>query len=152
MSEKEVQVGGNLYRLGSLKCFDQLHVARRIAPIIVSLADVESDVSLSELATAIQKKDSEESALKVMKPVVEALSRMSDEDVEYVVRKCLKNCHRKQDTGWARVMSGSNFMFSDLNAGELIQLTVETIVEQMEDFFGSALQSQEASAPQGQSS
>lgn len=135
---KEIEVGGNTYRLGTIPALTQLNVARRIMPLVAALTGSIGE----EEETKPDEANGEDRSLvalgRVTGPMLEAFAKMTDEDVEYVIEKCLKDCHRKQPTGWAKVMTGKQFMFGDLRPGDMIQLAIATIQENMLDFSSSS--------------
>jgi hypothetical protein len=98
---EEVEVGGHRYRIGHLDAKKQFHVARRIAPILAGMgkgATTKSENPMEQIA-----------------PIAEALSKMSEEDVDYVLDTCLAVCLRAQASGeYAPVVArAGGLMFQD---------------------------------------
>lgn len=90
----EVTVRGVTYRLEKMDARTQWHVVRRIAPLVYA--------SLPVIVGAMRA-ESAESALGVatetMKPLVDALSGLSDEDSNYVLDTCLATVRRPNGMG-----------------------------------------------------
>lgn len=113
----EVEVGGHTYRLGKLDAMTQFHVSRRIMPLITSLR--------------------EDGASDLITRVASALGRLSDEDSEYVIAKCLADCQRQRngDTGWAPVFRVGQLMFDDIGMTGMMRLVWATLEGNLSDFF-----------------
>jgi hypothetical protein len=117
MDGRTVEIKGNEYAIGKLGARDQFHVARRISPIIIEL-----------------RKDD-------MASLLLALSRMSDEDTNYVLDRCLAVCRRKNvGGGWDSLMAvqGNKFIpaFSDIDGRTELELAGNVIeANELGSFF-----------------
>ncbi|WCM21358.1 hypothetical protein NDK50_07895 [Paraburkholderia bryophila] len=122
-----VEVGGHQYRIGRIDARKQFHVARRLAPLLAGLG-------------ASSFKDGGDGFAKFLGPLTDALSRMTDEDVDYVLDVCLSVCQRVQANGQGApvVARGGGLMFDDIDMGQMVQLTVKVIQENMQGFFPGA--------------
>jgi hypothetical protein len=119
-----VEVGGQKYRIGRIDARKQFHVARRLAPLLAGMSGV-PDKSAGFAA--------------FLGPLTDALSSMSDEDVDYVLDVCLGVCQRIQPNGHpAPVMVRGGLMFEDIDMGQMIQLAVKVIQENLGGFFPGA--------------
>lgn len=120
-----VEIGGQKYRIGRIDARKQFHVARRLAPILASLG-----------ASSFKG----DGFTKFLGPISEALSTMSDEDVDYVIDACLSACQRLQANGQGApvIARGGGLMFEDIDMGQMIQLTVKVIQQNMAGFFPGA--------------
>lgn len=139
----EINVGADTFRIGRLDAMKQLHVARRLGPIMAGLgssimellqqerpADAEGEEGGS--AASMQK---EAAMLALMAPIMDVVAEMPDETVDYIVRTCLSVVQRRQGDKWAPMMRGTNFMFQDVDMTLLIRLTVEVVKENLGGFF-----------------
>lgn len=140
---REIKLGDNLYSIGRLSAMQQLHVSRRIAPIIPALLPVFVRLrgkgmgeDLDGLAEALQ-------------PLADGLAALKDEDAEYVVGNCMSAVQRQQSTGWARTwaIEQKRFMFEDMDMGVILPLVVQVIVANLGPFIQGLLTSQ-ASSPE----
>ena len=96
--------------------------ARRIAPLLAGLGDV-----LKEDAKGFSK---------IISPIAEALSRMSDDDTDYVIDACLLVVQRKQGETWQSVVArNGSLMFDDIDLPAMLQLTVAVIQQNLGSFF-----------------
>jgi hypothetical protein len=116
-----VEVGGQKYRIGRIDARKQFHVARRLAPLLAGMSGVP---------------DKTAGFAAFLGPLTDALSGMSDEDVDYVLDICLGVCQRIQSNGHpAAVMVRGGLMFEDIDMGQMIQLAVKVIQENLGGFF-----------------
>jgi hypothetical protein len=120
-----VEVGGQKYRIGRIDARKQFHVARRLAPLLAGMS-------------ALGDKSAGFAAL--IGPLTDALSGMSDEDVDYVLDVCLGACQRIQPNGQGApvIARGGALMFEDMDMGQMIQLAVKVIQENLGGFFPGA--------------
>ncbi len=112
---------------GPLNTFAQLGLARKLAPGLPALSAVIDHKN--------QSKD--KSLLSVL-----MLSRLSDEDSEYVIQTCLSVVSRVDEaSGKAAplVAKGAGLMFADVNMGAMLEIAIAVIEENLGDFFRSAL-------------
>ena len=120
---RQFETGGNTYRVTTLDAFKQLHVARRLAPIMSAL--LQSD--------------------EILAPVAAAIAKMQNDEVEYVVRTCLSVCQRRQLVGqqetWAPVVANNgSVLFADITLQTMLELTKEVVDENLLGFFATASQ------------
>jgi hypothetical protein len=125
-----VEVGGFSYRIGRIDARKQFHVSRRLMPLLARLGG----------AAALKSQAGADGFTKFLGPLSEVLSKMSDEDVDYVLDACLSVCQRIQPNGQgAPVMArGGGMMFNDIDMGQMVQLTVHVIRENLSGFFPGA--------------
>jgi hypothetical protein len=150
MSEIELQ--GVRYRVNKMSVFDQAHVARKVAPIIFSMgrgysnalaklpqrapqpASNGNDSMAEEFEAPTDQHETAEQnevLFETMGPIADVLAKMSDEDVNYVLKKCLGVCAKHNGTSWAPLMRGDNLMFDDLDLATLMQLTMEVVQDNL---------------------
>lgn len=125
-----VEVGGFSYRIGRIDARKQFHVSRRLMPLLAGLGG----------AAALKSQAGADGFKKFLVPISEVLSKMSDEDVDYVLDACLSVCQRLQPNGQgAPVMArGGGMMFNDIDMGQMVQLSVHVIRENLSGFFPAA--------------
>lgn len=150
----ELPIGERTYRTGKLNAFKQLHVARRVAPVMMSLgktlelvlgatpAKKANDAEAEGLAS-VQPEDTtkaDANAMVAMLPLAEALAAMKEEDVDYVINACLAVCELKQGDAWQRVQAGNGrLMFDFIDLPIMMELTMTVIKENLVPFFPSPL-------------
>ncbi len=120
-----VEVGGHTYRIGRMPAREQFHVVRRLGPAIMGF--LASAVAKGGIAGAIG-------------PIIDHLSKMSDEDSDYVLDHCMGVVSRAQPNGeWAKVRAPNGaLMFQDIELPQLINLTRAVLTENLRGFFPAA--------------
>ncbi|WP_423196792.1 Bacteriophage protein [Cupriavidus sp. H19C3] len=140
---REIELGRNRYSIGRLSAMQQLHVSRRIAPIVPALIPV-----FLSLRGKVDRGDDLEGLATALQPLADGLAGLKDEDAEYVVGTCLSAVQRWQETGWARVwaIEQKRLMFDDMDMGVILPLVVQVVVANLGPFIQGLLTSQ-ASSP-----
>lgn len=135
----EFTIGEHTYRAGKLDAFKQLHLSRKVAPIIPTLIPVFVKLSASQSGNPLSGDLSGMAGL--LGPFAEGLAGMPDEDAEYVLSTCLAVVQRKQGTAWAPVWSErSNVcMFDDMDLGAMIQIASRVIRDSLGPFLQGLL-------------
>lgn len=135
-----VEVGGARYRVGRMNAMTQFHVGRRLAPVLAILG-LKAASMIGE-APPTDDKDVMESFVPLLAPLAEVLARMSDEDSNYVVERCMLVTEREITEGkWQMVVaSGSSpvadrFMFQDIDLHVMLRLVLEAIRENLAGFM-----------------
>lgn len=126
---KTTEVNGISYTVGKLNAFEQLHVARRLAPVLAELFTsfkAHPEVADSGLDAILQL---------ASVPLAETFAKMSNDDVDYVVNACLSVCQRQQAKGFAKVMVNNILMFQDIEIDTLMALTTAVVEENLGRFF-----------------
>lgn len=131
MASEPITVDGHEYRIGDrkLSCMEQFHITRRLGPAIII-----AGVSLKMILEG--KKVSLDGFAGVAGSVMDVISHMSDEDVEYVIYKCMRCVDRRQSGVWAPVTTpgGQDFMFADMDQAVMVRMTWEVIQINLANF------------------
>lgn len=136
-TELDFEFKDNKYRITPLDAMSSFHVSRKLAPVLVA--------SGSSLFAALRAKDEGQRVqlddmMLVAGPVADVISKMSNEDVEYVIQVCLRAVKRRSGDKFAPMVSATGaFMFQDVGMAEMLRLTVEVVRVSLGDFFGMAL-------------
>jgi hypothetical protein len=133
MRTVEFDIGGVAYRADQLDAFKQLHVSRKIAPVVpklipvfVLLQKVRTPTTWPRWGTAAG-------------PFAEALAALPEADVDYVVKTCLASVKREQGGAWAPLMAGGALMFADLDLGQMLPIVVRVLRENLGNFIQGLL-------------
>ena len=148
-----IPIGGHDYSIGRLNALDQLHVSRKIAPIIPNIMPILTEVAKGDLEKVIASIETDENAelagleplAKALEPFMEAIAKIPEEDVNYVIYKCLSVVKRNGSV----VCRGESSMFDDLDMNHLLPLTVAVIRTNLGNFIQGLLT--KASSIQAQS-
>ncbi|WP_438504203.1 phage tail assembly chaperone [Acinetobacter schindleri] len=138
-----IPIGGHDYTIGRLNALDQLHVSRKIAPIVPNIMPILTEVAKGDLEKVIEsieqgeneELDGLEPLAKALEPFMEAIAKIPEEDVNYVVHKCLSVVKRNG----AVVCRGNSIMFDDLDMNHLLPLTVAVIRTNLGNFIQGLL-------------
>jgi hypothetical protein len=137
--DRHEEIKGHTYSIGKMDAFEQLHVARRLAPMVSEL--MAAFISAPSLFTGKAEAENESKMLMdVLEiaggPLADAFSKMSNVDVDYIVHACLSVCQRKQSHGYAKVfVRGGGLAFQDIQLDTLLGLTWFVIQENLAGFF-----------------
>ena len=141
----EFEIGGHRYRSEKLDAFKQLHVSRKIAPIVPKLLPMfmkfaEKRESLTEDLSGMAE---------AFEPLAQALADMPDADCEYVFNACLGVVSRNQQGNWASIWSqgAKQLMFDDVDLGVMTQITAKVIWDSLGGFIQGLLSGKKAGSP-----
>lgn len=131
----EFEVSSKTYRAEKMNAFKQLHVARKLAPVLSGLAPLFMSVSSApddaNMAEVIAGHGES-----VLGPLAAAVSSMPDADAESIVMTCLDVVVRQDSGTWARVTApGGGLMFQDIDLSEMLQITAKVIQDSLSGFF-----------------
>lgn len=119
----EFSIGEHVYRAGRLDAMSQVHIVRRLAPILTTLKSV-AESGMDE--EGLQK-------------AADALGEISDEKLDYITAKCLAKVQRKRpgDTGWTAVWNSSarRPQFEDIGGFEILFITSKVVMAEIGPFF-----------------
>lgn len=123
----EITIGDATYRTGKLSPIIQLHIARRLAPAFAAMG----------LRAADLKEQKDVSLGDFLEPIAAIASKMTDEDVEYVIFACLNVISRKQGDRWQQVLlNGSKkLQFEDIDMPLMMRLAAAVVQENLGGFF-----------------
>lgn len=144
----QITIGNKNYTIGRLNALDQLHVSRKIAPIIPNLIPIISEVAKGGLAKVIESiesgKDDDIENLDLsnldglstaLSPLMDAIAGMSEADTNYVIHKTLSVVHREGSV----LCRGESIMFDDLDMMQILPLVVAVIRKNLGNFIQDLL-------------
>ncbi|EMP1643786.1 phage tail assembly chaperone [Acinetobacter baumannii] len=146
-----INIGEHAYTIGRLNALDQFHVSRKIAPIIPTLMPIITEVAKGDFAKVIESieavdgKDDEavdgkdltglQPLAEALEPFMEAFAKMPEDDVNYIIHKCLSVVKR----GSPIVCRGQSIMFDDLDMAQILPLVIAVIRVSMANFIQGLL-------------
>lgn len=139
----EFEVAGQRYRAEKLDAFKQLHVSRKIAPIVPKLLPM--FMKFAEQKGALQ--DDIAGMAEAFEPLAQALAEMPDADCEYVFNACLGMVMRNQQGNWASIWAGGSLMFDDIDLGAMVQITAKVIWDSLGAFTRGLLANAKPGSP-----
>ena len=124
MTERLVD-GITFVTMGKLDAFAQLNIARKLGPAL----------PIVEGLIRPENAEKDKGILTVL-----MLSRLSDEDSEFVIRKCLSVVGRRDGSKTFKVTGpDGSLMYDDLSMATMLDLAVDVIEENLGGFFRTAL-------------
>lgn len=124
-------IKGSEYKFEKIDALSQFHIVRRLAPIVGELAAVIANSGIVKKGQKFENMKMEEidfdSIAKEIGPLMSALAKIPDEDMNYALFGLLKGVYMKQTNvgGWARVTTDNNqFMFENIKADIVLMLTL----------------------------
>jgi hypothetical protein len=138
----EFERNGQVYRARKLNTFQQMHVLRRISPIIGPLFAVQTAEGLASQGKQIGA-------------FLEALGKVSDEDCDFIVKTCASVVQRQQGGNgsgpvWADIFNAraNAFMFEDIdNLGAMFDITGRILQDNLGDFLSIRAPGSEMETP-----
>lgn len=145
----EFTVGDHTYRSSKLPLMTQLHISRRLAPVIAALAATAQSVQtkpaeetpvddVSEAVGGNPTNAAQVSFIDLVEPLANAMASMSDGDTEYIMNNTLEVVQRKisGDVGWAPIWSkqGRAPLFQDITMIDMLTIATRVIIDQIGPF------------------
>lgn len=124
---RELTIADRTYLVGTLDCFKQFSVARRLGPLLLSFFSALTESPAGQDIEAL-----------VSAPLVAQLAKMPEEDVDHVLKTCLSVVRVKQVDGSSSPIydAGSKQLrYQDLQMPAMMQLVVAVIKDNLGSFF-----------------
>lgn len=130
----ELTINGIVYRTGRMSALDQFHVGRRLAPVIARIGAL-NETSASDNGVDNGSTNSADDG-RLFTTLTEAVSSMSDDECNYVIRKCMAVVARQQGDRYAPVWNrqADRFQFDDIDMPSMLQLTIAVIQDNLSGF------------------
>ena len=138
-----MEINGIEYTIGRLNAVDQFHVSRKISPLVPKLMPLIAEVAKGDLDKAIKAIESDgKGDLKDLQPLADALSPfmeafalMPEDDVNYIIYKCLSVSKRDG----AVVCRNNTIMFDDMEMAQILPIVIATIRINLGNFIQGLL-------------
>ncbi len=153
----EFELSGQKYRAGKLSAFEQLHLSRKIAPLLPKMLPVFAQIASRRGAANGDEPSTEDhqpppdldALADAFSPLAQALAEMPDADCEYVFASCLRVVSRLQAQAWASIWntSAKSLMFDDIDLPVMTQMVVKVIADNLGPFMQGLLAQAQASSP-----
>lgn len=131
--DRDFNLGGRDFKLSKIDPFKQLHIVRRIAPMMGDLVPAFQKVG------GLKGEASQEKQLEMigqfLTPLLTGFSKMTDEDTETVLLGLLSAVEMKQQAGnWAKIANGKLLMIQDLELGTMVNLAARAFMFNLSSF------------------
>jgi hypothetical protein len=144
--DRNFSFGNREFQLSKLDAFKQFHIVRRIAPIMSELMPAMKSIGVlptkPEDVAKLTDDKKLEAVAKFAAPVMNGLSKLSDQDSEFVLLNLLSSVAMKQTAGnWASVATPTMLMMQDLELPQLMQLAGRAFMYNLSGFIAASPQS-----------
>lgn len=140
MSERDFQAGGREFKLSKIDAFKQFHIVRRLGPILGDIIPIAKKIAGTK-ATSQSDEEQFETIAELVKPIMQGLSKLSDDDANKVLLGLLSAVEVKQSAGnWARISRDENLMIQDLELPVMLQAAGRAFAYNLSGFFSIAPQ------------
>lgn len=142
----EFEINDLKFRAEKLDTFKQLHVSRKVGPILPKLLPV--FVQFTKSAKDGAPADDLTAIAAAVEPLTQVLADMPDSDFEYVVNTCLSVVQVNQANNWAPVLAPNGaMMFDAVDLGVTVQLVAKVIWHSLGPFLSGFLANAQAKNP-----
>jgi len=136
MSERDFEIGTRKFKLNKIDAFKQFHIVRRISPLLADLLPALKDVKSNEKIESMSESEKLDNLAKVATPIMQGLSKLSDEDSNRVLFGLLSSVEVQQSAGnWAKVSTDSMLMMQDIELQMLLQIAGKAFMFNLSGFF-----------------
>ena len=136
-AETDLALGAQAYRVGRLSAKQQLHVFRRLGPILAAVGKPVGDMVKGYGSLKAAEDSGAGNLSELLAPVMNELSRMPDADVDYIIDTCLAVCSRLEGERYAPMMRQGVLVFQDIDMVIMVRLAIEVIKDNIGNFFST---------------
>lgn len=140
---QELEFDGKKYRTGKLDAFKQYHLMRKLLPLFSGLGE-----SFARQAPVMNGNGEvpQTNFWASLAPISQAISEMSMEDSEWILKTCMTAVSIHNGRSWAPLTTPSGqLMFEDTEMLTMVQLSLAVVQDNLGSFFPVPLLN--ASAP-----
>jgi hypothetical protein len=139
--ERDFEAGGRSFKLNKIDTFKQFHIVRRLGPILGDLIPVAQKLKGMKVE-GMTEDQSFEAIAAMSAPIMEGISKLSDEDANLVLLGLCSSVEVKQEPAgnWARVASASSILMNDIELPILLQIAGRAFMFNLSGFFSTAPQ------------
>ena len=142
MTERDFTAGGRDFKLNKMDAMKQFHVVRRLGPILGDIIPVAQKIKGTITDSAQSEEERFESIAVIAQPILNGLSKLSDEDANKVILGLLSTVEvRQMPAGnWGRVAREDMIMMQDIEFPVLLQVAGRAFAYNLSGFFATAQQ------------
>ena len=134
--DNSFEISGKKFKLCKIPAFQQFHIVRRLGPVLGKLGPAMGQVMKAANAQNQTDEQKLETIGLLIKPVMDGLSELSDEDANKVLFGLLSAVEMQQSAGnWARVSTDTTLLFTDLELPLMLQAAGRSFMYNMSGFF-----------------
>lgn len=134
--DRSFSVAGKNFKLNKMDAFRQFHVVRRIGPLLTEMIPAFAKMAGVKTSGQSEAEKLEEFAA-LAGPVMAGLSKLSDQDADYVLFRLLScvEVEQPQFHTWAKIATDSQIMMQDLELPILLQAAGRALMYNLSGFF-----------------
>lgn len=118
------------YRTAKLSVFEQLRVSRKLLPVLAGMVS-----EFRSVQEKIKKKDTEGAMSSILPRIADAVSGMSDDDVNAILFPCLAVVSREHMKSWVPVCQHEQMAFDDIDLFTMLQLVARVVADSLGNFL-----------------
>ncbi|MBU9819919.1 hypothetical protein J1782_08465 [Rahnella sp. BCC 1045] len=126
----EFEIKGIQYRVAKLSVFEQLKVSRKLLPVMAGMVS-----DFRNVQTKISEKDTEGAMSAILPKIADAVSAMSDDDVNAILFPCLAVVSRQHMKSWVSVCPQGGMAFDDIDLLTMLQLVARVVADSLGNFL-----------------
>lgn len=137
-------VGDHVYQSDRIGAIDQFNISRRLTPVVVALVPLINLGATPEEISAAIGSDLAKNA-RLIEPALEAISKMSDDDVQFILSKTLSKVQRGVKDpvtavvmAWSPLWGAGGLQYDDLSMPDMIRIVWNVLSEQLGGFFSGS--------------
>lgn len=155
----DIEIRGVKYRVGKLSAMKQLHVSRKIAPLMPAILPIMLKLAGTKKEEAAGGSDDGgarggllddmASLPQVLQPFADGLANLPDEHADYVIGECLAVVQRFQGNAWFSIWASAAKQptYDDIDLAVMIELSIKVIADSLGPFIAGWLTSPASHPP-----
>lgn len=140
----EITIKDKQYRIAKLSVFEQLKVSRKLLPVLAGLVS-----DFRNIQSKLSVKDTEGAMESILPKIADAVSNLSDADVDAILFPCLQVVARQHGKGWVPVCQQGTMAFDDIDLFVMLQLVARVVADSLGNFL-HGLPTSETNTPPAQ--
>lgn len=135
--DNSFEIKGTKFKVSKINAFEQFHIVRRLAPVLKDMIPVAAKFNkLQKSGKKLEDLDEDEAMAAVL-PIVDGISKLSDEDSERVLLSLLKAAEINTGGAWAKIANEKGMMFDNLDLPVLLQVAGRVFMYNISGFFSA---------------
>lgn len=126
----EITIKDQQYRIGKLSVFEQLKVSRKLLPVLAGLVS-----DFRNIQSRLSAKDTEGALESILPKIADAVSSLSDADVDAILFPCLQVVARQHGKGWVPICQQNTMAFDDIDLFVMLQLVARVVADSLGNFL-----------------